>query len=99
MAHPTKPIKPHFVREWAAFREKGQTDIINAIGVDKGTVSRWFNKESTPYGRNLIALSKFLRCKTGDIFNPPPTEDDCWVEDVLRGRSEDERRRIARIIE
>ena len=36
------------------------TDIVNALGVSKETVSKWVQDSATPNAQNLIELAKLL---------------------------------------
>lgn len=37
-------------------------DVVNRIGLSKGTVSQWLNGHTKPRGKNLLSLSDILRC-------------------------------------
>ncbi len=89
------PIRLHFIKEWAARRNLKQVDIVRELPVDKSTVSRWF-KGSLPSEEHLISLAALLHTEVTGLFRHP---DDDWIARLLQGRSEDEIRRIAQIVE
>ena len=68
-----------------------QADIVRETGADKGTVSRWFSG-NTPQDKYLDALVVCLDVEDREaLFRHP---DDDWMARFLRGRSEDEKKRI-----
>jgi transcriptional regulator with XRE-family HTH domain len=88
----------HYIVEWAEHMHLTQADIVRALDVDKGTVSRWFSG-SIPSGMSLIRLTLLLtgnKDEPAALFRHP---DDDWMAKLLRGRSADERDRIKAIIE
>lgn len=94
--HNKKSRRFHYIPEWAAKRGLRQTDIVSEIGVDKSTVSRWFDG-MVPSDPHLLALvSLFSLDEPTDLFRHP---DDDWLFRLLRGRSAEERQRILAMIE
>lgn len=91
--------RPHYVIEWAELRGLRQADIIEAIGVDKGIVSRWFSG-STPSREYQIQLAGLF---TGEESPDPDTifrhPDDDWMRRFLRGRDKEEIARIKATLE
>lgn len=102
MARPSRihkgkqPPRFHYVVEWAERRQVRQADIVRNLGVDKSTVSRWFDGV-IPADIHLIALAGYLEAgEPAALFRHP---DDDWMARFLRGRSADERRRIRNMLE
>ena len=101
MGQPTKihmnkqPIRIHYIKEWAAKRNLKQKDIVHQIGVDKGTVSRWF-KGSLPTEQHLIALAHLFGTDVPGLFRDP---DDDWLARFFKERSEEEKRRASQVLE
>lgn len=94
------PIRMHYIREWAKKRGLKQADIVRQMPADqkadKSTVSRWF-KGSVPTEKHLVALVGILEAEEpAQLFRHP---DDDWIAGLLRGRSEEERQKIAQVIE
>jgi transcriptional regulator with XRE-family HTH domain len=91
-----QPRRLHFIVEWARRRQVKQADIGRDLEVDKSTVSRWFDG-TIPSEAHLVALAQFLGAdEPTALFRHP---DDDWMARFLRGRSEDERRRIRATLE
>lgn len=44
-----------------------QTAIARAVGVDIGTVGRWYRGYSLPRPQNYVALSRFLRLSVEEL--------------------------------
>lgn len=86
----------HYIPEWASKRGLIQADIVREIGVDKSTVSRWFDG-MLPSDVHLVALSDLLELDEPAALFRHPDED--WLSRLLRGRTEDERKRILVMIE
>lgn len=91
-----KPVRLHYIVEWAAKRGMRQTDIVRKTGVDKSTVSRWF-KGTLPSEDHLFVLKELFQLdEVASLFRDP--EDD-WLARLFRNRSEEERQRIIKVIE
>lgn len=91
-----KPIRLHYIAEWAAKRGMRQADIVRQTGVDKSTVSRWF-KGTLPSEEHLLMLKElFTLDEVASLFRDP---DDDWLARLFRNRSEEERERILKVIE
>ncbi len=90
-----QPRRPHFIPQWAEKRGLRQADIVEQIGVDKGTVSKWFSG-STPglvWQKKLAAL---FECEPESLFRDP---DDDWIGRFLKQRNAEERARIKQVLE
>ncbi len=102
MARPIKihkdkqPHRFHYIVEWAKRRGVKQADIMRELGVDKSTVSRWFDG-TIPVDKHLVALAAYLRAEEPSyLFRDP---DDDWMLRLFRGRTKDEIERIQKTIE
>lgn len=102
MARPTRihrgkqPYRLHYIPEWAKKRGVRQAEIARELGVDKSTVSRWF-EGALPVEAHFIALTAFFYAEEpAALFRHP---DDDWMRVVLRGKTDDERERIKAMIE
>ena len=90
-----QPRRPHYIPQWAELRGLSQTDIAEAINVDKSTVSRWFGGAS-PFTKHQEALAELFGCDPESLFRHP---DDDWISRFLRSRTHEERERIKAILE
>jgi hypothetical protein len=102
MARPTRihhgkqPRRLHYLVEWAARRGQKQADIVRGLGVDKSTVSRWFDG-AVPSEVHLIALADYLEAEEpAALFRHP---DDDWLARFFRERSQDEADRMKAMLE
>jgi transcriptional regulator with XRE-family HTH domain len=68
--------RKHYIQEWAAGAEKRQADLVEAVGANKSTVSRWFNKGAMPSDKYLEPLADFL--------NAPQPADLCIHPDEFK---------------
>ena len=82
--------RPHFIEQWAAHRDLAQKDIVRALGVDKGVVSRWFSG-STPSVKYQEALANLFETERESLFRHP---DEDWLARFFVGRSPPEIERI-----
>lgn len=89
------PPRIHHIEDWAERRNMKQVDIVKALGVDKATVSRWFDG-TLPRQDHLVALADMFQIDVQALFRHP---DDDWIAKLLRGSSAEEKQRIAQIIE
>jgi transcriptional regulator with XRE-family HTH domain len=89
--HPSKqPRRPHHIEDWAKKRGLSQSELADAIGADKGQVSRWYSG-SSPSERWQKKLAAFFHCEPEALFRHP---DDDWTARFLDGRSPEEIERI-----
>jgi DNA-binding transcriptional regulator YiaG len=89
--HPSKqPRRPHHIEDWAKKRGLSQSELADAIGADKGQVSRWYSG-SSPSERWQKKLAAFFGCEPEALFRHP---DDDWTARFLEGRSPEEIDRI-----
>ena len=100
MARPKKPapherIRLHYINEWAERRNVNQSEIAEALGVDKGTVSKWFDG-ALPSEANLPRIAGFLEIDLDELFRMP---GDTWLKRFFERRSAEERKRIRAMIE
>lgn len=93
--HRSTPNRPHFIPEWAEKRGFKQSDIVKAIGADKGVVSRWFNG-TTPTEVWQGHLAELFQCEIESLFRHP---DEDWIARFMRDRTAEERERIRATLE
>lgn len=61
----------HYIPEWADRAGLSQADLVRLLGVDKGTVSRWF-AGTIPTNQNLIELARaFGFAEVATLFTDP----------------------------
>lgn len=89
------PQRIHYLTEWAERRGMTQADIVRLLGVNKGTVSKWFGG-ALPQESNILALAEIFAIEPTQLFRHP---DDDWLAQLFRDRSEEERRRMIATIE
>lgn len=90
------PPRLHYIVEWAKKRGIKPKDIVENLGVNKSTVSRWF-EGTVPMEAHLVPLAAYFQLeKPADLFTDP---DEDWMTRLLRGRSKDEIERIKTMIE
>jgi transcriptional regulator with XRE-family HTH domain len=87
--------RPHYIAAWADKKDLSQADIVRALGVDKGTVSRWF-KGSSPTEDYQAKLAELFGTDEEGIFRHP---DDDWMRRFLQGREKEEVERIKSTLE
>ena len=87
--------RPHFIPQWAEHRRLAQKDIVEALGVDKGVVSRWFSG-STPSVKYQEALAGLFETERENLFRHP---DEDWLAAFFAGRRRDEIERIKATLE
>lgn len=91
-----QPRRPHFIPEWAETRRyETQIELANALEADKSVISRWYNgaTPSLDWQEKLAALFQIDR---EALFRHP---DDDWIARFFRGRSQDERDRMKKMLE
>lgn len=90
-----QPRRPHHIPDWAELRSLTQADIVREIGVDKGTVSRWFGG-STPSHDWQERLAALLSTTPEGLFRHP---DDDWLTKFFKDREREEIERIKATLE
>lgn len=92
-----EPHQPslHFIVEWADKRGLKPVDFVNALGVDKGTVSRWFAGK-LPHEDNIPRIAAFLEISIDDLFRLP---GDDWMQRFFHNRSIEEIKRMRDTLE
>lgn len=94
--HPGRQhVRIHYIAEWARMRNMRPRDLVDSIGVDKSTVSRWFDG-ALPKPDHLIALADAFHTDVPSLFRHP---DEDWIAHLLRDRTPEERVRIQKLIE
>ena len=82
------PKRIHFIPEWAEKRGMKQVDIVRALGVDKGLVSRWFDG-TVPKPEYLEQLRELFDAEeVGSLFRHP---DDDWLAKLFRDKTEEQK--------
>ena len=91
------PVRYHYIPEWAERRQRRQADFAVDLGVDKGTVSRWF-KGTIPMPKYLKKVIAYLQLEDDPtaLFRHP---DDDWMARLLKGRAEAEKERMRAVLE
>lgn len=92
-----QPRRPHFIKEWAELRGYDtQAELVEALNVDKGTVSRWYAGASPgeEWQEKLRALFN-IEDETG-VFRSP---DDDWLVRFFKDRQPEEIDRIKQTLE
>ena len=91
-----QPRRPHYVQEWAEARGfSSQAELVDALGADKSTVSRWYSG-SSPSVDWQERLAELFACEPESLFRHP---DDDWIARFLKNRDRDEIERIKRTME
>ena len=89
--YPSKqPRRPHHIPEWAEKRGLSQTGLSEAVGADRGLVSRWFSG-SSPSDKWQKKLAAFFGCEPEGLFRHP---DEVWLSGFFQGRRPEEVQRI-----
>lgn len=75
-----------------------QADLVRATGIDKGTVSRWFNEDnqSSPQFATQQILAELFHTEPDALFRHP---DDDWLAQFFIGRKREEIERIKATLE
>lgn len=60
----------HFISEWLEQLGLQQADVVDALGVNKGTVSKWCSGK-LPSEDSLLALADFLKIDPNRLFHDP----------------------------
>jgi transcriptional regulator with XRE-family HTH domain len=91
-----QPRRPHYVPEWAEARGyESQAELVEALGADKSTVSRWYSG-SSPSVEWQDRLAALFECEPESLFRHP---NDDWIARFLQDRSREEIERIKRTME
>lgn len=90
------PVRIHYIVERAKRLGLKQVDLVRELGVDKGTVSKWFDG-GLPDSKNIRRLAAVLQCQEpSEIFRHP---DDDWMSRLLRRSNTDQKAQIKRMLE
>jgi predicted XRE-type DNA-binding protein len=87
-------IRLHFMPEWAERRGMTQAEISEGLDVNKATVSKWF-AGALPSETNLPRIAAMFGIDIDELFRLP---EDNWVQNFVRGRSEEERERMKQML-
>lgn len=90
-----QPNRPHHIPAWAELFDMAQKDIVNAIGVDKAQVSRWF-KGATPSPEWQQPLATLFETTPEGLFRHPA---EVWTMEFFAGRDAEEIDRIKGTLE
>lgn len=80
------PPRIHFISEWMEKRGIRPADIVENLGVNKGTVSKW-GAGALPSEDNVLALAALFEIDPNDLFRHP---DDDWIARMFLGRKQAE---------
>ena len=90
------PIRIHYIPEWAELRGLKQADFVEKLDMSKGNVSKIFAGQ-LPEAHNIIKIATLLHLdEAASLFRHP---NDDWLTRVLRGRTDEEKKRIIATIE
>jgi transcriptional regulator with XRE-family HTH domain len=84
------PKRIHFIAEWLEHRGMSQADLVEHLGVNKGTVSKWCSGD-LPSEENLVNIATVLNVDVPTLFRHP---DDDWIARFFEGRNKEERKRM-----
>ena len=90
-----QPRRPHHIQDWAERLGYRQTDLCNALGVQKSLVSRWY-AGATPSVQWQKALAILFGCSIEALFRHP---DEDWLVRFCAERTEQEIQRIKATLE
>jgi transcriptional regulator with XRE-family HTH domain len=90
-----RPVRRHFIAEWAESRGLRQIDIATELDVDKSLVSRWFAGH-LPQAHYQEALAALFQVVPEALLRHP---DDDWLARFFQGRQAEERERIKQAME
>ncbi len=62
----------HLLKYYLSLNDKTQTDLVNALGYDKSTVSGWCSGSRVPKLDVIIDIANYLHVSPGDLI----LEDD-----------------------
>jgi hypothetical protein len=89
------PHRRHYVAEWADHRQVKKAAIARHLGINKGTVTNWF-QGSVPSDKWIDPLAEFLGTTREGLFRDP---HDDWFVQFFRNKSADERERAKQMLE
>lgn len=90
-----RPMRIHFIKEWAEHRHLRPADLVEATGADKSTVSRWFSGK-LPTDKHLLALAELYQVDVPSLFRDP---HDDWMVEFFQNRNLEEIKRIRAMVE
>lgn len=106
-----EPNRRHFINEWLALREMDAMDLLRVLNeadtslpaVDKSQVYRWLKGQlpQAPMQIRIAGALEIVDVETGDpdprgLFRHPDID---WIARKVRGRSDDEIRRVRQAVE
>jgi len=83
---PEKQRRIHFINEWADRRFLQQSDIWEALDIDKSTVSRWF-AGGLPSEAMLPRIAAMFGIDIDELFRAP---GDDWLKKLLTRKERQE---------
>lgn len=90
-----QPRRPHFLKEWMAWRDKRNIDLIDDLGVDKSYISRWL-KGTTPGEAWAEKLRVYFKAGPDGIFERPSS---VWFTEFLEERDDLDFERVKNTLE
>lgn len=85
----------HFISEWAEKRGLRQRDVVSELGIDKGLVSKWFNKGVLPGPDYLERLAALFETDVHGLFRHP---DDDWLAQFFRDKTEEQKEKAIQML-
>jgi transcriptional regulator with XRE-family HTH domain len=85
-------FRMHYIPEWSEFRGLRQTDLVEATGLEKSTISRWFKGAMPKTREHMEAIAVALQLPEPDSFLRHPQDD--WMARQLRGKTEEDVERL-----
>jgi len=83
------------MNEWAERRNMTQSDIAEALDVNKATVSKWF-AGALPAEANIPRIAAMFGIEVYELFMQP---EDTWLANFAKGRARDVRERMRLTLE
>lgn len=90
-----KPVRRHYIREWAEARGLRQVDVVEQLGIEKSQVSRWFAGQ-LPNPKFQAMLAELFSIEPEALLRHP---DQDWMARFFEGRAQEERERIKQAME
>jgi transcriptional regulator with XRE-family HTH domain len=94
--HGKTPVRIHFIAEWAALRGLKAVDIVNDLGADPATVSRWFNEGNVPSAKYLEPLAEYLGAPDANALFHDPQDD--WIARLFQNVSENQKQKAIDVL-